>query len=77
LFSDFSMTASEAVVAGAEAVPLVDGVVEVAAMNIDGAVWAWFAARLGVSHGTRAPLLVVETEAGAEALKRCRRSLEV
>jgi hypothetical protein len=38
LFSDFSMTAGEAVVAGAEAVPLVDGVVEVAAMNINGAV---------------------------------------
>ncbi len=62
------MTASEAVVARAEAVPLVDGIVEVAAMNIDGAVRAWLTARLGVSHGTRAPLLVVETEAGAETL---------
>ena len=62
------MTASEAVVARAEAVPLVDGVVEVAAMDIDGAVRAWLTARLGVSHGTRAPLLVVEAETGAETL---------
>ena len=62
------MSAREAVVARAEAVPLVDDIVEVAAVDIDGAVRTWFTARLGVSHGTRAPLLVVESEAGAETL---------
>jgi hypothetical protein len=71
------MAAREAVVARAEAVPLVDGIVEVAAVDIDGAVRTRFAARLGVSHGTRAPLLVVESEAGAETLQRRGRSLEV
>jgi hypothetical protein len=71
------MSACEAVVARAEAVPLVDGIVEVAAVDIDGAVRTRFAARLGVSHGTRAPLLVVESEASAEALQRRGRSLEV
>ena len=71
------MAAREAVVARAEAVPLVDGIVEVAAVDIDGAVRTWLTARLGVPHGTRAPLLVVESEAGAETLQRRGRSLEV
>ena len=59
------MSACEAVVARAEAVPLVDGIVEVAAVDIDGAVRTWLTARLGVPHGPRAALLVVESEAGA------------
>jgi hypothetical protein len=42
------MAAREAVVARAEAVPLVDGIVEVAAVDIEGAVRTRFAARLSL-----------------------------